>query len=267
MGISRGILLVGDDPDLHAVAREAVRSDEYRVVVAEDGAAAAAAALDGGGLALLVIDLAPTAGDAVALARTLKDMSGLPAVLIVGPDAELGRIAAAGLAGEEFLSKPFSPGEMRARIRTALRRQPTGRGGLLPGAHPSPEIAGSIALQGSPAPRAAPEADSGRRYRFAGWTLEPRSRRLTGPGGSDIALTAGEQAVLLAFLEAPGRVLSREQLLGRYHGTGGGLLDRSVDVQVLRLRRKIEPDEKAPTLIRTERGAGYVFTPAVEVQE
>ncbi len=80
-------------------------------------------------------------------------------------------------------------------------------------------------------------------------------------------MTEGEQAVLLAFLQAPRRVLSREQLLSLYRGTGGALLDRSVDVQVLRLRRKIEPDGKAPTLIRTERGAGYVFTPAVEVQD
>lgn len=259
MRISRDILLVGDDPALHAVAREAVRADKCRVVIAEAGAAADVA-LDGGGIGLLVVDLALLAEDAVALARRLKDISGLPAVLVVGPDAELGRIAAAGLAGEEFLSKPFSPGEMRARIRTALRRQPPGQAaairaapGRLPDAAPIPAARGAA-------------ADSDRRYRFAGWTLEPRSRRLTGPDGRDIALTAGEQAVLLAFLQAPGRVLSREQLLGLYHRPVSGLLDRSVDVQVLRLRRKIEPDESTPTLIRTERGAGYVFTAAVEVQ-
>jgi DNA-binding response OmpR family regulator len=142
------------------------------------------------------------------------------------------------LGADDYLTKPFSPRELLARIRTVLRR--------------------SVAVQ-SPTGR---QADV-RQYRFAGWELNVGTRRLTSPAGEHVELTNGEFSLLSSFLSAPERVLTREQLL-QASRLYDDVFDRSIDVQILRLRRKIEEDPTHPRYIKTERGAGYVFCATVE---
>jgi len=145
------------------------------------------------------------------------------------------------LGADDYVTKPFSPRELLARIRAVLRRYQTARE-VLPA-----------------------QGEKRRAYRFARWELNLGSRRLTSPDGSRVELTHGEFNLLHAFCAAPQRVLSREQLLDLSRLYGAEVYDRSIDVQVLRLRRKIEPNPALPQYIKTERGAGYVFSVAVEV--
>jgi two-component system OmpR family response regulator len=154
--------------------------------------------------------------------------------MVTGRQDEADRVMGLELGADDYVTKPFSPRELLARIRAVMRRYQSAE--------------------------ALPGRDDGlRAYRFAGWELNVRLHRLTSPGGKHVSLTNGEFSLLVAFLSAPQRVLNRDQLLdlSRLHSTE--VYDRSIDVQILRLRRKIEDDPADPQLIRTERGAGYVF--------
>jgi two-component system OmpR family response regulator len=151
---------------------------------------------------------------------------------------EIDRIVGLELGADDYLPKPFNPRELLARIKAVLRRT----GGE----------------------RRASEPKSGGILRFAGWRLDPRGRRLMAADGHEVELTAGEFDLLTVFAERPGRVLSREQLLDLTRGREAAAFDRSIDSQVSRLRRKLEPDAARPTLIKTVRASGYVFTSTVE---
>jgi len=151
---------------------------------------------------------------------------------------DIDRVVGLELGADDYLTKPFNLRELLARVRAVLRRFDIGR--------------------------AAPARDPERgRFRFCGWQLDCKTRRLTDPAGAAVALTKGEYALLLAFLDAPQRPLSRDHLLQatRVHED---VFDRSIDVQILRLRRKLERDPNAPRVIQTERGVGYVFAVPVE---
>ncbi len=177
--------------------------------------------------------------DGLDLLRELRARSDVPVIITSGHlRDEIDRVVGLELGADDYVTKPFSLRELLARIRAVLRRQELGR----------------IASRRN--------AEQGR-YRFAGWLLDRRARRLTDPNDSPVALTKGEYTLLTAFLDAPQRPLSREHLLQatRIHED---VFDRSIDAQILRLRRKLEPDPSTPRLIRTERGVGYVFMTAVE---
>src|SRR5689334_3671538 len=197
--------------------------------------------LEGAEPSLIILDLRLGQDDGLDLLREIRSYSDVPVIITTGhrPD-EIDRIVGLELGADDYIIKPFSLRELLARVRAVLRRQEMGR---VARAH-EPERGG---------------------YRFDGWQLERRNRRLLDPNGTPVALSKGEYALLLAFLEAPQRPLSRENLLQatRIHED---IFDRSIDVQVLRLRRKLEQDPSTPSLIRTERGVGYVFTlPVVQV--
>src|SRR5262249_41540062 len=152
---------------------------------------------------------------------------------------DIDRVVGLELGADDYLTKPFNLRELLARARAVLRRFDIGH--------------------------AAPARDPERgRYRFSGWQVDRKSRQLTDPTGAPVALTKGEYALLLAFIDAPQRPLSREHLLQatRVHED---VFDRSIDVQILRLRRKLERDPSAPRVIKTERGVGYVFALPVEL--
>ena len=188
---------------------------------------------------LIILDLRLGQDDGLDLLREIRSHSDVPVIITTGhrPD-EIDRIVGLELGADDYIVKPFSLRELLARVRAVLRRQEMGR---VARAH-DPERGG---------------------YRFDGWQLDRRGRRLVDPTATPVALSKGEYALLLAFLEAPQRPLSREHLLQatRVHED---IFDRSIDVQVLRLRRKLEIDPSAPRVIQTERGVGYLFALPVE---
>jgi DNA-binding response OmpR family regulator len=188
---------------------------------------------------LVILDLRLGQEDGLDLLREIRSRSDVPVIITTGHRRdEIDRVVGLELGADDYLTKPFSLRELLARIRAVLRR----RGSAM----------------------AAPQRETEQgRCRFGGWELNRRMRRLTDPNGVPVTLTKGEYAMLVAFLDAPLRPLSREFLLQatRIHED---IFDRSVDVQVLRLRRKLEVDSSAPRFIRTERGVGYMFAVPVE---
>ena len=188
---------------------------------------------------LVILDLRLGEEEGFDLLREIRSRSDVPVIITTGDRRdEIDRVVGLELGADDYVTKPFSLRELLARIRAVLRRQEAGR--------------------------AAPQRDRERgRYQFAGWQLDRRTRRLADPGGTEVPLTKGEYTLLNAFLEAPQRPLSREHLLQatRVHED---VFDRSIDVQILRLRRKLEVDPSAPQMIRTERRVGYVFALPVE---
>jgi DNA-binding response OmpR family regulator len=217
-----------------------LRENDLRVTAVATGAEMAQA-LDQHAIDLVVLDLRLAAEDGMQLARKLREASTVPIIIVTGKQDEADRVMGLELGADDYVTKPFSPRELLARIRAVLRRYQTARE-VLPA-----------------------QGEKRRAYRFARWELNLGSRRLTSPDGSRVELTHGEFNLLHAFCAAPQRVLSREQLLDLSRLYGAEVYDRSIDVQVLRLRRKIEPNPALPQYIKTERGAGYVFSVAVEV--
>ncbi|VIO72951.1 Transcriptional regulatory protein OmpR [Bradyrhizobium ivorense] len=188
---------------------------------------------------LVVLDLRLGQADGLDLLREIRAQSDIPVIITTGQRRdEIDRVVGLELGADDYITKPFGLRELLARIKAILRRRETA----------------TAFTQRS--------VENGR-CRFGGWQIDRRLRRLTNPSGEPIALTKVEYALLIAFIESPQRPLSREYLLQatRVHED---VFDRSIDVQVLHLRRKLETDPSAPSMIRTERGVGYVFTPTVE---
>jgi two-component system OmpR family response regulator len=233
------ILAVDDDPAMRKLIADYLSNHGFRVSAAADGRAAARI-IDESAVDLVVLDLKLAEEDGLQLVGELRTQSNLPIIVITGHwRDDVDRIVGLELGADDYLTKPFNLRELLARVRAVLRR--------------------------AEADRAAPSAESkGTRYRFAGWELSLRTRRLTSPTGTSVGLTIGEFSLLTAFLRSPQQVLSREQLLAATRLHDEEVYDRSIDVQILRLRRKLETDPSAPELIKTERGAGYVFDSPVQ---
>src|SRR5262245_12343004 len=231
------ILVIDDDPAMRKLIADYLAENELRVTAVATGAEMHQA------LTEHAIDLVVRLGgeDGMQLARKLREESAIPIVMVTGKREEADRVMGLELGADDYVLKPFSTRELLARIRAVLRRYQTARA-LLPR-----------------------RDDTRRAYRFSGWELNVRSRRLTDPNGGRVDLTNGEFNLLLAFCAAPFRVLTRDQLLdlSRLHGADE-VYDRSIDVQILRLRRKIEANPARPEFIKTERGVGYIFTVQVE---
>jgi DNA-binding response OmpR family regulator len=188
---------------------------------------------------LVILDLRLGQDDGLDLLRDIRLHSDIPIIITTGHRRdEIDRVVGLELGADDYITKPFGLRELLARIRAVLRRREAGK---------------------SAAQR---EVERGR-CRFGGWQLDRRNRRLTNSTGEPVALTKGEYSLLIAFLDAPQRPLSREHLLQatRIHED---VFDRSIDVQVLRLRRKLESDPTTPSIIQTERGVGYTFALPVE---
>jgi len=231
------VLAVDDDSSVRQMIADYLGDNDIRVTALADGRGIAEA-LARDTIDLIVLDLKLPGEDGMQIARTLRADSNIPIIMLTGRKDEADRVMALELGADDYLTKPFSPRELLARIRALLRR-----------ARDHETIADGLAKT--------------RAYRFAGWELNVRLRKLTSPEGEKVPITNSEFNLLVAFLAAPRRVLSREQLLDLSRLHNDEVYDRAIDVQVGRLRRKIERGG-ADELIRTERGAGYVFTADVE---
>jgi two-component system OmpR family response regulator len=232
------ILIVEDDGEMRNLVARLLHEAGFRVSAARDGremwevVESPAGAPD---LVLLDIMLPGTSG--LDLLRRLRERSRMPVMMLTARGEEMDRVLGLELGADDYVAKPFAPRELVARVRALLRR-----------AAPAEAV---------PNPRS-------RLLAFAGWVLDTARRELVAPDGASVDLSGAEYDLLLAFLEHPGRVMSREQLLEvAKRRVGIDPFDRTVDVQVSRLRRKIEPEEGSPSLIKTVRGAGYVFAAEV----
>ena len=231
------VLAVDDDPLIRQMIADYLAKHDCRVSAVADGRAMrevlAREVVD-----LIVLDLKLRTEDGMSLARTLRDESAIPIIMLTGRREEADRVMGLELGADDYLTKPFSPRELLARIRAVLRRRRA-------------EV-----HQGRP--------EGIRAYRFDGWELNLNTRRLTAPDGNVTVLSKGEFSLLVVLLGAPHRILNRDQLLDLSRLHNDEVYNRAVDIQIMRLRRKIEPDPSKPKYIRTERGNGYVFSVNVE---
>jgi len=232
------VLAVDDDSSVRQMIIDYLGDNDMHVTALADGRGIAET-LARDTIDLIVLDLKLPGEDGMQIARNLRAESNIPIIMLTGRKEEADRVMALELGADDYLTKPFSPRELLARIRALLRR-----------ARDHETIADSLTKI--------------RAYRFAGWELNVRLRKLTSPEGEKVAITNSEFNLLVAFLAAPKRVLSREQLLDLSRLHNDEVYDRAIDVQVGRLRRKIERGA-AGGFIQTERGAGYVFNADVEV--
>jgi two-component system OmpR family response regulator len=233
------ILVIDDDPQIRALLEEYLVENGLRVSVASTGKEMSRI-LGDEAIDLIVLDLRLAGEDGMAIVRSLRDESSIPIVMLTGVRDEADRVMGLELGADDYLTKPFSPRELLARIRTVLRR----------------------AKSSAPGPGSERKI---RAYRFAEFELNLRTRRLKRGAAAHIVLTNGEFNLLAALLAAPERILTRDQLLEASRVYDNEVYDRAIDIQVLRLRRKIERDPSQPQYIVTERGAGYIFSAPVEV--
>jgi two-component system OmpR family response regulator len=231
------VLVVDDDADIRQLVDEYLGRNDFRVSGAVDGAGLAAA-LRGQVFDLVLLDLRLPGQDGMQLLRQLRADSQIPVIILTGRTEEADRIMGLELGADDYLTKPFSPRELLARIRTVLRRTHAGK-----------------EVHGAPVCRA---------YRLPGWELNLRTRRLTAQDGSAVSLSNGEFNLLAALLATANRVVTRDQLIELSRRYDNEIYDRAIDVQILRLRRKIERNPAEPRIIVTERGVGYRVAVPVE---
>jgi DNA-binding response OmpR family regulator len=231
------VLVVDDDLAIRQLVDEYLGQNDFRVSGAENGAQLVSA-LRAHVVDLVLLDLRLRGEDGMQLLRQIRADSQIPVIILTGRTEEADRIMGLELGADDYLTKPFSPRELLARIRTVLRRTHAGQ-----------------EAHGAPVCRA---------YRLPGWELNLRTRRLTGSNGAEVALSNGEFNLLAALLATANRVVTRDQLIELSRRYDNEVYDRAIDVQILRLRRKIESNPSEPRIIVTERGVGYRIAVAVE---
>lgn len=231
------ILVVDDDRQIRTMLARYLSDNGLRVAVA-DGGRQMAELIGKYRFDVVVLDVMMPGDDGFTLCQRLRATSTVPIILLTARGEDTDRVIGLELGADDYVAKPFNPRELLARIRAALRR---------------------AAMSAAPPPELLAD-----RFRFAGWTLDTSRRTLVSPAGSLVELTTGEFDLLVALVQHPQQVLSRDQLLDYVHGRSSLNIDRSIDVQVSRLRRKIEADPQAPELVKTVRNGGYFFSAAVD---
>jgi two-component system OmpR family response regulator len=232
------ILVVDDQREICDLVQEYLTGEGYRVSASHDGAGMRRV-LSQGQVDLVILDLMLPGEDGLTLARWLRSQSDIGIIILTGRGETVDRIIGLEMGADDYLPKPFNLRELLARVKSVLRLVQSRTGD---GAQPTRSHA-----------------------RFAGWSFDLSSRELLSPIGRGVRLTTGEFDLLAAFVNHANQVLSRDRLLDLARNREAGPFDRTIDVQVGRLRRKLEGDPQNPSLIKTVRGSGYIFTPAVEL--
>jgi len=238
------ILVVDDEPRIRNMLRRYLAEEGFQVGEAADGAELRRE-LERAPADLVLLDLVMPGEDGLSLARMIRQRSQVPIIMLTGKGDLIDRVAGLEAGADDYIAKPFHLREVLARIRTVLRRVP---------AEPA---------RAAPAKGAAGEPEAGQVLAFEGWRLDLLRRELSSPAGAAVPLTTGEFDLLRAFALHPNRVLNRDQLMDLVKGREWAAFDRAIDAQVVRLRKKIEADPAKPRLIKTVRGAGYIFAAAV----
>jgi DNA-binding response OmpR family regulator len=233
------ILIVDDQKEICEVVQEYLSGEGYKVSVAHDGPAMRRV-MQQARIDLVILDLMLPGEDGLTLARGLRDESNVGIIILTGRGETVDRIIGLEMGADDYLPKPFHLRELLARVKSVLRR---------------------VAGRSKDKPAAQRH-----KAKFAGWNLDLATRELLSPAGAEVRLTTGEFDLLAAFVNNANQVLSRDRLLDLARNREAGPFDRTIDVQVGRLRRKLEEDPERPTMIKTVRGTGYIFTPTVEVE-
>ncbi|HLZ74794.1 response regulator [Phenylobacterium sp.] len=230
------IMVVDDDEQICSLLSKFLARYDYRVTTARDGKQMFRA-LEVSSIDLIILDLMLPGEDGFDLCRKIRSSSAVPIIMLTAMREDTDRIIGLELGADDYLGKPFNTRELLARVKAVLRRS-------------------------TMRPRPAEESASGM-LEFDGWKIDLAKRELRNPEGALVQLTGGEFDLLSAFADHAGRVLTRDQLLDIARGRATEVFDRSIDVQVSRLRRKIEADPKEPALIKTVRSGGYIFSATV----
>ena len=238
MGEPPHLLVVDDHREIRDALSKYLTKHDYRVTSA-DSAGTARRVLDSSRIDLVVLDVMMPAEDGLSLCRQIRAKSEVPIIMLTAMAEETDRVVGLELGADDYVTKPFNPRELLARIKAVLRR-----------AHSLPP---------------QPEQPTARQLRFDRWTFDVARRELMAEDGVAVPLSTGEFLLLGVFLRRPGMVLTRDQLLDLTRGREAVVFDRSIDNQVSRLRKKIELDPRRPQLIKTHWGGGYSF--AAEVTE
>ncbi|MBT2332342.1 response regulator transcription factor [Variovorax paradoxus] len=243
------IAVLDDEVDITLLLANYLQSHGFRVTQLHNGQSLMT--LMGSDPAdLVLLDLGLPGEDGFSIARRMRDNWRCGLVIVTGRGDAVDKIVGLEVGADDYVTKPFDLRELVARVKAVLRRLA-----------PSDATDASLpAPAPAPAPAASPSSD---RLRFAGWQLDLAARSLTSPQGLNVALTGGEFDLLCAFARHPGRVLSRDFLLGQTRGREAAPFDRTIDVQVGRLRKKIEADPDDPQIVKSVRGAGYILVPPV----
>lgn len=234
------VLIVDDESRIRKVLRRYLLEEGFKVSDAGDGASTRAV-LAKEAIDLVLLDLTMPGEDGLSLARHIRQQSDIPIIMLTGKGDLIDRVAGLETGADDYILKPFELREVLARIRSVLRRT----------ARPT--------LDSSTITSATAGENTSEVLIFEGWQLDLFKRELRRATGGSVALTTGEFELLLAFAKNPNRVLNRNQLIDLVKGREWAAYDRGVDTQVMRLRKKIEADPQNPSLIKTVRGAGYVF--------
>ncbi|HSN40643.1 MAG TPA: response regulator [Burkholderiales bacterium] len=234
------VLIVDDDAEIRSLLREYLQKNGYRVTAVAEGKGMWEA-LDAGRVDIVVLDLMLPGDDGLTLCRNLRARSEVPVIMLTARGEETDRIVGLEMGADDYLAKPFNPRELLARIKSILRR--------------------SRALPDNLQPETA------RTIRFAGWALDLEARNLLSPRGVVVALSGTEYKLLRIFLAHPNRVLNRDQLIDLMLSRDASPFDRSIDVQVSRLRHRLGEGAKEPAIIKTVRGEGYVLSVPVVVEQ
>jgi two-component system, OmpR family, response regulator len=229
------ILIVDDHREIRELVSRALAKEGFRVSVAADGHAMHKVLADSR-IDIILLDLMLPGEDGLSLCRSLRAQSKIPIIMLTAKGDEVDRVIGLEMGADDYLPKPFGSRELIARIRAVLRRSQDA---------------------------SSPASERPKRYHFDRWRLDVGARELVRDDGTTLPLSTGEYDLLIALVERPQRVLSRDQLLDLARGRGASALDRSIDTQVSRLRKKLEQDPSDPKIIKTVWGGGYVFTPAV----
>lgn len=232
------LLVVDDDPEIRDLLSRYLTKNGYEVHLAEDSRVMDEV-LRNGAMDLIILDIMLPGRDGLEAARDLRSRSDIPIIMLTARGDDTDRIVGLEMGADDYLAKPFNPRELLARVKTVLRRTNLPQSGM---------------------------TARNKRARFAGWRIDFGSRELVSPNGLGVTLTAGEFDLLAALVEHPQQVLSRDLLLDLTRGRHAGPYDRSIDVQIGRLRRRIETDPKKPRLIKTVRGGGYTLATEVEFE-
>jgi two-component system phosphate regulon response regulator OmpR len=240
------ILIVDDERRIRTMLSRYLADEGFRVSEALDGSSMWQV-LERDKVDLVLLDLVMPGEDGLSLARHIRQRSDIPVIMLTGKGDLIDRVVGLEAGADDYIPKPFHLREVLARIRTVMRRLHH---------QPTPALRQETATKES----------GGDRFAFQGWCLDLLKRELRQPGGDLVPLTTGEFDLLRVFVQNPNRVLDRDHLMNLVKGKEWAAFDRAVDTMVVRLRKKIEPDPQTPQLIKTVRGAGYIFAAAVAPQ-